>query len=55
MYKTLIHAETGEYHVFVVQDAGAVSALAFRNALVELGPRSVSYGDAGNARVVGKI
>jgi len=55
MYKTLVHAETGECHVFVVQDAGAVSALAFHNALVKLGPRSVSYGNAGNTRVVGKI
>jgi len=55
MYKTLVYAETGECHVFVVQDAGAVSALAFRNALVKLGPRSVSYGDPGNARVIGKI
>jgi len=47
--QNVVHAETDECQVFVVQDAGAVSALAFRNALIELGPRSVSHGDAVSA------
>jgi len=39
-----VHPETGECQVLVVQDVDAISALTFRNALVELGPWGLCSG-----------